>query len=681
MRDRRPLNLVEKILSQHLLSDQEIIPGNIVCVRVDWILSSEISWKGLYEVYKKLGSPGVFREDRIWLAADHIVDPRINHQDKPASLIKLAEQGVKELNIENYMPPNTTIIHTEFYRERVQPGMLVIGADSHTCSSGALGALAVGLGISDVAFPMVTGETFFQVPQTLKIELIGEPSHGITGKDIIMHILGEFKRNTIAYQRVVEYQGSGLKYLSCDARFAIANMSTEFGALGGVVQPDTQTAAFIAKRKNPLHRQEAIYFKPDKDAEYIDSRIIDLSEVVPTVALYSSPDNVVTVGEVVGMKLDGVFIGACTTTEEELIIAALVLREGLSKNLVPVGRGIRRVTPGSLPIIAELRKMDLLQYFEKAGFTVGAPGCSYCVGMGADRAGEGEVWLSSQNRNFKNRMGRGSIGNLASAATVAASSFSMEVTDPQSFICTIDYGEFNLLRSYYCKDPRISVMFSEPQKSNSGHETRKPPSRSKLYAEKTSNLPSSIVSRVQKFGDDIDTDAIIPIDKCGADSDYLLGQGAFAYVRPEFVQRVEQGAQIIVAGRGFGSGSSREDAASALKFVGVKAVIAKSFAYIYNRNQANVALFGIVVGDEDFYHLAQEGSTVTVLIPERKVVVEGKTFSFKLDEVEMKLQESGGIMNRWRKHGSQLFRRLQGEVEFGKELQKTCGTSDPALSW
>jgi homoaconitate hydratase len=676
----RPLNLIEKILSRHLLSEQEIVPGNVVCVRVDWTLSSEISWKGLYQAYQKLGAPGVFRGDRIWLAADHIVDPRINHMETPAALIKLAEKGSKELNIKDYMPPNTTILHTEFYRERAQPGMIVIGADSHTCSSGALGALAVGLGVSDVAFPMVTGETFFQVPQTLKIELIGQPSFGITGKDIIMHILGEFKRNTIAAQRVVEYQGSGLKYLSCDARFAIANMSTEFGALGGVVQPDTQTAAFIAKRQSPLHRQEAIYFKPDDDAEYVDTRVIDLGLVVPTIALYPSPDNVVTVSEKVGMELDGVFIGACTTTEEELILAALILREGLSKGLIPVSKGNRRVTPGSLPIIAELKKMNLLQYYEQAGFTVGAPGCSYCVGMGADRAGEGEVWLSSQNRNFKNRMGKGSIGNLASAATVAASSFSMTVTDPQPFIDAIDSEELNRLRSYW-KEPGASIIYSEPRQRNLGDDAGKNQSRSELYTQETSHLPSTIISRVQKFGDDVDTDAIIPIDKCGAETDYLLGQGAFAYVRPEFAKRVEEGAQIIVAGRGFGSGSSREDAAKALKFVGVKAVIAKSFAYIYNRNQANIALFGIVVDDEEFYQLAQEGATVSVLVSERKVVVDGKKFPFKLDDVELKLQVSGGIMNRWKKHGTDLFRKLQREMDSQKESKKECGTSDPVLAW
>lgn len=156
-----PLTLVEKILAHHAMGDAEIAPGKMICVNVDWTMASEASWFGMYKMYDQLGRPGIHRNDRVWLAADHIVDPRINHLPKPKALIDAAEAGVKELDIKDYQPPNTTIMHTEFYRQRAQPGMLIIGADSHTCSSGALGALAVGLGAADVLFPLVTGETFF----------------------------------------------------------------------------------------------------------------------------------------------------------------------------------------------------------------------------------------------------------------------------------------------------------------------------------------------------------------------------------------------------------------------------------------------------------------------------------------------------------------------------------------
>lgn len=650
-----PYNLIEKILAHHAMGDADIAPGNMICVKVDWTMASEASWFGMYKMYDKLGRPGIHRNDRVWLAADHIVDPRINHLPKPKALIDAAVAGVKEMNIKDYQPPNTTIMHTEFYRQRAQPGMLIIGADSHTCSSGALGALAVGLGAADVLFPLVTGETFFQVPEIVKIEFTGKPNFGIGGKDIILHILGKFKRNTIAAGRAVEYMGDGLQYLSCDARFAIANMSTEFGAIAGVFVPDQQTAAFVEQRPNPIHRDEAIYFHPDAGARYVETRTINLKDVCPYIALYPSPDNVVLISEKEGMKLDGCFIGACTTAEEDLIMGALVLQQGLKKGLPIVAMGKRKVTPGSIQIIAKLRSLGLLQCYIDAGFECGAPGCSYCVGMGADQAGEGEVWLSSQNRNFKNRMGKGSIGNIASAATVAASSFSMTLQDPRSLLSDIDEDYFNSVRMYWTEGTK-SIIYREPKQNFSQL------SANAAYEEEASLLPNVIKSKAQLFGDNIDTDAIIPIDKCIADNEQLLGQGAFAYTRPEFVGQVAQGFDIIVAGRGFGSGSSREEAPRALKACGVKAVIAKSFAYIYSRNQANFALFGIIVTDERFYEAVSKGSEIEIRVPERKVLLNGRSFPFKLDAVEERLHASGGIAPRWKRHGKNLFRKLQQET-------------------
>lgn len=180
----------------------------------------------------------------------------------------------------------------------------------------------------------------------------------------------------------------------------------EFGAITGVFVPDEVTRAYISRRRRKANRSNSLYFKPDADANYAEKFEIDLSKVQSTMALYPSPDHVVPVGEKSGMHLDGVFIGACTTTEEELVLAALVLQVGLKKKL-PLTKGKRHVVPGSLPIVEKLKSLGLLDIFEVAGFTRGLPGCSYCVGMGADQAGEGETWLSSQNRNFRNRMGPG----------------------------------------------------------------------------------------------------------------------------------------------------------------------------------------------------------------------------------------------------------------------------------
>ena len=300
-------------------------------------------------------------------------------------------------------------MHTEFSRERAQPGQLVVGSDSHTCSAGSVSALAIGLGVADVTLPLITGQTWFKVPETVEIQFINEPKPGLGGKDVILYVLKELKRNTVAAERVVEYTGPGLKYLSCDARFAIANMTTEFGGVTGIFVPDEVTQDFINKRKNPKYKKLATYYRPDDDAQYAESHTIDLSKVEPFVARYPKPDDVVPVSEVSGKKLDGCFIGACTTAREDLVLGALVLEAGLKKGLKPVPHGKRKVVPGSRPILHDLKERGLAKVYEDAGFEIGVPGCSYCVGMSADKAGEGEVWLSSQNRNFENRMGPGMI--------------------------------------------------------------------------------------------------------------------------------------------------------------------------------------------------------------------------------------------------------------------------------
>ena len=161
------------------------------------------------------------------------VDPRNYSDPTPRSLIKLATDFAEEAGLTDFWGPNQTILHTEFTRQRAQPGQVVIGADSHTCSAGGMGAMAVGLGAGDVVMPLVTGETWFRVPQVVYIEFVGKPRFGVGGKDIILHILGLLKRNTLAMERAVLYGGEGLKYLSDDARFAIANMTTEFGGIAG----------------------------------------------------------------------------------------------------------------------------------------------------------------------------------------------------------------------------------------------------------------------------------------------------------------------------------------------------------------------------------------------------------------------------------------------------------------
>jgi homoaconitase/3-isopropylmalate dehydratase large subunit len=186
-------------------------------------------------------------------------------------------------------------------------------------------------------------------------------------------------------------------------------MNQEFGGVTGIFVPDQITHDFIQKRRLARHKNLTTYFKPDDDAQYAAVHNIDLGNVKSFLAMYPEPDNVVPVGEHEGMELDGCFIGACTTAEEDLTLAALVLEQALRKGHKPTKTGKRKVVPGSMPILHRLRRLGLTDIYRDAGFEIGIPGCSYCVGMSADQAAPGEVWLSSQNRNFENRMGKGTL--------------------------------------------------------------------------------------------------------------------------------------------------------------------------------------------------------------------------------------------------------------------------------
>lgn len=403
--ETRPMTLAQKIFAQHVIGGcpaEGLRVGDVVRVSVDWILASELSWGAMHSVHEELGAPGIWRNDRFWLAGDHVVHPDIAEVPKVRAMVDKATQAKKNFSMTEYQGMNYTIMHSEFVRERAEPGMLCIGSDSHTCSAGAVGCLSIGLGVADTQMALSVGETWFKIPESIRIELQGTPSFGVTGKDIILFILKKLKRNTVAAERIVEFVGEGVQHLSVDARFAISNMCTEFGAITGVFQPDYIVQDYISHRRRKRYQRNSIYFQADDDASYASIHTISLEEIEPYIAIYPEPDNVVPISERSDLKFDGVFIGACTTTEEELVLAALVLKAGMRKSM-RISPGKRHYVPGSLPIVEKLRKLGLLEVYEAAGFTRGPPGCSFCLGLSAEKASSGETWLSSQNRNFKVR--------------------------------------------------------------------------------------------------------------------------------------------------------------------------------------------------------------------------------------------------------------------------------------
>ncbi|HET9954884.1 MAG TPA: aconitase family protein [Polyangiaceae bacterium] len=671
----RPATLTEKILARHALGPlpSVITPGASLRLRVDFTLASELAWNGMNRTYERLGRPDLYDRERFYIALDHTVDPQsLAHDPKTQRLVQLARQLRDEHRLPHFFEPNTTILHTTFYRDFVQPGQLILGADSHTTSHGALGAFAIGLGGADVLAAMLSGETWLEVPQCLEVRYVGSPSFGVLGKDMILATLQQLGRNTLALERAVEFTGDVMG-LSLDTRFAICNMTAELGGLCGLFEADARARAWLATR--PRSFDEAVYERADAGAEYAARVRVDLTGLLPKLAEPFSPDNVVDVAERTGLALDGCFVGACTTTEEELVLAGLLLERAWASGMRPEARdsGRRLLVPGNREIASKLQESGLLTSYERAGFVVDPPGCSMCLGVASRRAGAGETWLSSQNRNFPNRMGAGSLAYLASACTVAASAFEMKLRDPSRWFEQIDRarlarilaggpgGAAPQVTSAKFATERSPLQLQQGNRAVESADSSLPQATqgsasisevaaddsAAVFGKAQRRVTTRLQGRVQRFGDAVDTDAIIAGEFCHLQEPAELGRHCLKYVRPDFVTRVGQGQNIVVAGQGWVSGSSREQAVWALQGAGVQLVIARSFAFIHKRNLVNEAFPFLELADPAFYDLAVEGRELSVDFDSGEVldVESGQVFSgLPPRGAARRLFEAGGLI-------------------------------------
>jgi aconitate hydratase/homoaconitate hydratase len=661
---RKPMTLTQKILAAHAVGLERpwVQAGDVLRIRVDWTIASELAWNGMDRTYTQLGRPPLADANRFFLAVDHTVDPTTLARDPRAQkLAALSRSFAKERGVRHFYDSNVTILHTKFYRDLVLPGDVVLGADSHTSSHGGMGAFSIGLGGADVTAAMVLGQSWIEVPEAIAIDYTGAPGFGIGGKDIILRTLAELKRNTVAMERTVEYRGEITRGWSTDVRFTICNMTAEFGGLNGIFEPDPVVADWIARRAPDGVKDGARYHRADDLAPYVSRHEIKLGLLEPLIAVPFSPDNVVPVSDEAGRPMHGAFIGACTTTEEELVLGALVLEAALAEGqAVAPGNGANRiVVPGDLTIQRNLREAGLWNVYERAGFVVDPPGCSMCLGVASRKANKDEVWLSSQNRNYKNRMGEGSLAYLASAATVAASSVGMKITDPRRLLDKVAAGGGReRMDRILGRAGRLLpvIQVSEPEV----HFAMPPGSApARIASASGAAANTSLAGRVQRFGDHVDTDAIIPGEFCHLVDPKELGAKCFHFVRPEFVARAQAGQTIVVAGEAWGSGSSREQAVWALLGAGVRAVIAKSFAFIHKRNLVNEALPFLIVDDPEFYEAAVEDAGVTIDFEKSCVVVGERAFhAGGATPMIQALARAGGLVPAIQRHGQSVFGTL-----------------------
>ena len=414
------MTMTQKILAAHA-GLSEVKAGQLIEADLDLVLGNDITSPVAIHEMDKMTVDGVFDKDKIALVMDHFIP---NKDIKSAEHCKCVREFACKHEITNYFDVGDMGIEHALLPEKglTVAGDVVIGADSHTCTYGALGAFSTGVGSTDMAAGMATGKCWFKVPSAIKFELTGKPSKWVSGKDVILHIIGMIGVDGALYKSM-EFTGEGIRYLSMDDRFTIANMAIEAGGKNGIFPVDEAAEAYMKEHsKRPYKIYEA-----DEDAEYETVYTIDLAALKPTVAFPHLPENTKTIDEVGDVKIDQAVIGSCTNGRmEDLRIAAKIL-EGRK-----VAKNVRCIIiPATQKIYLQAIEEGLVQTFIKAGAVVSTPTCGPCLGGYMGILAAGERCISTTNRNFVGRMGHvDSEVYLASPAIAAASAVTGKISGP-----------------------------------------------------------------------------------------------------------------------------------------------------------------------------------------------------------------------------------------------------------
>ncbi|MBI4949373.1 MAG: 3-isopropylmalate dehydratase large subunit [Deltaproteobacteria bacterium] len=414
------MTITEKILARHA-GVKEVAPGELINAKVDIALGNDITAPIAISEFRRIGAKKVFNRNKVVLVPDHFTP---NKDIKSAEQCKILRDFAREHKLKHYYDGGEVGVEHALLPEKgvVVPGDLVIGADSHTCTYGALGAFSTGVGSTDLAAVMITGELWFKVPESMKFVFNGRLRKWVSGKDLILHIIGEIGVDGALY-RAMEFTGSAIDRLSMDSRMSMCNMAIEAGAKSGIIAPDATTEAYVSKRAERPYK----FYSSDAGAAYSEVREYDCAEIEPKVACPHLPENTKNVSDVKNVSIDQVVIGSCTNGRlEDLEVAAKILRgRKIAKHLRLI------IIPATPFIYNEAMKKGWFDIFLRAGAIISPPTCGPCLGGHMGILAAGERALATTNRNFLGRMGDvKSEVYLANPAVAAATAIKGKIAHP-----------------------------------------------------------------------------------------------------------------------------------------------------------------------------------------------------------------------------------------------------------
>ena len=633
--------LTEKILAAHLV-DGEMIKGKEIGIKIDQTLTQDATGTMAYLEFEAMGVPRVKTERSVAYIDHNTLQSGFENADDHRFIGSIAKKhGIY------FSRPGNGICHQVHLERFGVPGKTLIGSDSHTPTGGGIGMIAIGAGGMDVAVAMGGGAYYITCPRVVKVELSGKLSPWVSAKDVILEVLRRLSVKG-GVGKVIEYCGEGVKTLSVPERATITNMGAELGATTSIFPSDEITKEFLKAQK----REEVwTELSADADAEYDEVVEINLSELVPLAACPHSPDNVKSVEEIGKLKVDQVCIGSCTNSSLLDMLKVAYILDGKTVN-PDVSLSI---APGSKQVLNMLAKCGALSKLIDAGARILESACGPCIGMGQSPNSKG-ISLRTFNRNFEGRSGTkdGQI-YLVSPEMAAISALTGYLTDPREIG---EMPEFKLPEYFDINDNMI-VPPADEKDMDSVEILRGPNIKPFPVAEK---LADNIEAKCSlKVGDNITTDHIMP---AGAKILPLrsnipeISKHCFAVCDEDFYKRaLELKKSIIVGGSNYGQGSSREHAALAPLYLGVKAVITKSFARIHMANLVNAGILPLTFVNESDYDKISEGDELVISNPKAqlmagdKVLVTNKTTgeefetAVSISKRQREMIYAGGLLN------------------------------------